>query len=96
VARVAKPGTRTHLGGAAPTPSRIVYVGLPASLLTQAVDSAQISDKAYLALRQGAHAIAEHGDRSLSGSADVLSRPVGETGWPRPRCWRSGACRCRS
>ncbi len=58
----------------------VAYVRLPLAVLTGAFGDAPVPGDAYLALRQGNYNVSEHGDRSLAGSADSLSRPVGTTG----------------
>src|SRR5690606_14089559 len=42
--------------------------------------NAQVPEEAYLALRQDGYTVSGHGNTGLSGSADLLSRPVGKTG----------------
>jgi phosphomannomutase/phosphoglucomutase len=79
VVRAVRDGKDSGLGMAVPVQSRLLFVRLPVSLLTGPMDQAQISG-AYLGLRQGAYTLREIGDTGLSGSADALSRPVGETG----------------
>ncbi|GAB2499023.1 phosphomannomutase/phosphoglucomutase [Pseudoxanthomonas sangjuensis] len=80
VARVVREGKQPQLGVAAAAAGHVVYAGLPLALLTDPVAAAAVSDKAYLALRQGNYTVVEHGDNGLSANADVLSRPVGDTG----------------
>ncbi|TMN20112.1 phosphomannomutase/phosphoglucomutase [Pseudoxanthomonas sp. X-1] len=72
-------GKDTGLALAVPVQSRLLYVRLPVALLTGPVDGAQVAG-AYLGLRQGGFTLREVGDAGLSGVADALSRPVGETG----------------
>ncbi|TAA06707.1 phosphomannomutase/phosphoglucomutase [Pseudoxanthomonas winnipegensis] len=72
-------GTGTGLALAVPVQNRLLYVRLPMALLTAPIDGAQVPG-AYLALRQGGFTLREVGDADLSGSADALSRPVGQTG----------------
>ncbi|MFT3755602.1 MAG: phosphomannomutase/phosphoglucomutase [Pseudoxanthomonas sp.] len=79
--RAVMDGKRAQLGVAALLPSQQhIYVVLPLAPLTEAVEQASISNKTYLALRQGGYTVAERGDGQLSSSADALSRPIGETG----------------
>lgn len=85
VARVGKEGGQSRLLVAAPasarSPSAYVAVArLPLSRLTAAFDSASLDDASYLALRQGDVSVAERGDTALAVRAEVLSKPVGETG----------------
>ena len=80
VARVVGSGSSRVLGVAAAGPGVVVYAGLPLSTLTDSLDGAGASDRSYLALRQGGYTVHEVGDTSLSGAADALSRPLGDTG----------------
>lgn len=79
VVRAVRDGKDTGLGMAVPVSSRLLYVRLPITLLTGALDQARVSD-AYLGLRQGDYTLREIGQTDLSGSADALSRPVGSSG----------------
>ena len=79
VVRAVRDGKESGLGMAVPVQSRLLYVRLPVSLLTGPMDQARISGT-YLGLRQGAYTLREVGQTALAGSADALSRPVGETG----------------
>ena len=79
VVRAVRDGKDAGLGMAVPVQSRLLFVRLPVSLLTAPMDQAQIPGT-YLALRQGGYTLREVGETSLSGSADALSRPIGETG----------------
>ncbi|WP_231472339.1 phosphomannomutase/phosphoglucomutase [Pseudoxanthomonas suwonensis] len=83
-AMVVRDDGKPALGVAAPVAvsgaPAVVYVRLPLGVITAAVEQAPVPDGAYLALRQGNYNVAERGDGSLGGSADVLSREVGKTG----------------
>ncbi|WDS35526.1 phosphomannomutase/phosphoglucomutase [Pseudoxanthomonas sp.] len=79
VVRSVRDGKDSGLGMAVPVQSRLLFVRLPVNLLTAPMDQAAIPGT-YLALRQGGFTLREVGETALSGSADALSRPVGETG----------------
>ena len=82
VAGVVREDNRVALGLAAPAllgqERAVAYVRMPLAVLTAGLDAAPVPDGTYLALRQGSYNIAERGDRSMAGVADVLSRPVGQ------------------
>jgi len=84
VATVVRDADRIALGVAAPVrlgqDAAVAYVRLPLGVLTAATEAAAVPDGAYLALRQGNYNVLERGDAGLGGSADVLSRPVGQEG----------------
>ncbi len=80
VARVVGNGSSRTLGVAAAGPGVVVYSTLPLSVLTESVDGAGVSGRAYLALRQGGYTVHQVGDAALAGAADTLSRPLGNTG----------------
>ena len=80
VARVVGNGARRELGIAAVSPGQVIYANLPLSALTDSVDRAKGSGKAYLALRQGSYTVHEVGNAGLAAGAEALSRPVGDTG----------------
>lgn len=79
VVRAVRDGRHNGLGLAVPVQSRLLYVGLPMGLLTGPIEQAPVSDT-YLGLRQGSYTLREVGQVALAGSADALSRPVGDTG----------------
>jgi phosphomannomutase/phosphoglucomutase len=85
VARVGKDGGQSRLLVAAPAPagaapSYVAVARLPLSRLTAAFDSAPLDTDSYLALRQGEVSVAERGNAALAVRAEVLSKPVGDTG----------------
>ncbi len=84
VAAVVRDAGGARLGVAAPATlggvPAVVYVRLPLAKLTAVLDQAAVPGGTYLALRQGGYNVAERGDGSLAGSADVLSRQVGKAG----------------
>ncbi|GAB2665230.1 phosphomannomutase/phosphoglucomutase [Arenimonas aestuarii] len=57
----------------------VVYVRLPLDTLVGPLQSAQLSDSGYLALRQGRHNVFERGDLELASSAEFGSVPVAGT-----------------
>ncbi len=84
-ARVGKDDGKTHLLLAAPaTPGKgaayVAVARLPLSRLTVALDGADLDDSAYLALRQGEVSVVELGDTALASRAEILAKPVGDTG----------------
>ena len=85
VARVGREDGAPALLVAAPVPAgaQPAYVAvarLPLVRLTAVFDSVSLDADSYLALRQGEVSVAERGNAALATSAEVLSRPVGETG----------------
>ena len=80
VARVVGNGAKRELGIAAVAPGQVIYANLPLSALTESIDSADVSGKAYLALRQGSYTVHQVGNAGLAEGAEALSRPVGDTG----------------
>src|SRR5690606_4173512 len=84
VAAVVREGKITALGLAAPAQlggeDAVAYVRVPLGVLTAGFAGAPVPEGAYLALRQGTYNVTEHGDLGMAGSADVLSRPVGQSG----------------
>ncbi|GAB2629611.1 phosphomannomutase/phosphoglucomutase [Novilysobacter erysipheiresistens] len=44
------------------------------------VATAAVGDATYLALRQGSHSVVERGDAGLAGAAEVLAKPVPDSG----------------
>ncbi|HZF97435.1 MAG TPA: phosphomannomutase/phosphoglucomutase [Pseudoxanthomonas sp.] len=80
VARVVGSGGKRELGVAAPAAGYVVYGNLPLDALTDVFERVDVSDRAYLALRQGGHTVYEKGDTGLSGVAESLARPLGDGG----------------
>ncbi|HEX7801139.1 MAG TPA: phosphomannomutase/phosphoglucomutase [Pseudoxanthomonas sp.] len=80
VARVVREGKQSRLGLAAPAGDRVAYLVVPLTLLTGSLDQAAVPAQAYVAIRQGGYTIHEAGDRGLTGGAESLARPIGETG----------------
>ncbi len=85
VARVVKDGGQSRLLVAAPTKvgAQTAYVAvarLPLARLTAAFDAVALDDDSYLALRQGDVSVAERGDPALAVRAEVLSKPVADSG----------------
>lgn len=58
---------------------QVLLAALPATRLTAPLAAAQLPGNTYLALRQGSHALAEHGRSELSGSAEAMARRVDGT-----------------
>ena len=54
----------------------VAYVRLPLSLAIDAIQSANVEDGSYLALRQGNYTVLERGDVRLSNVAEALSAKV--------------------
>jgi phosphomannomutase/phosphoglucomutase len=80
VARVAKDGG-PKLVLAAPARAGaslagIAYVRLPLQIATSAIQSVDVDDASYLALREGNYSILERGDTRLSNVAEALSAKV--------------------
>jgi phosphomannomutase/phosphoglucomutase len=80
VARVVGVGGKRELGIAAPAGTYVVYGNLALDALTGVLDRADVSDRAYIALRQGSHTVYERGETGLAGGAEALARPLGDTG----------------
>jgi len=59
----------------------VAYVRLPLKAAAAAVESAQVADESYLALRQGGFSVVERGDTKLGNGAEVLAVPVPNTDW---------------
>ena len=57
----------------------VVYVRLPLETVVGPLQSAQLSDDAYLALRQGRHNVFQRGDLALASSAEFGAVPVAGT-----------------
>src|SRR5690606_28094254 len=57
----------------------IAYLLLPVSVATGALESINVADDSYLALRQGSYTILERGDTSLSGTAEAMSVAIGDS-----------------
>ncbi|HVR80876.1 MAG TPA: phosphomannomutase/phosphoglucomutase [Luteimonas sp.] len=80
VARIARDGAAALVVAA---PARVgerligvAYVRLPLTLVTDAVQAANIGDDSYLALRQGNYTVLERGDATLAGTAEALATKV--------------------
>jgi phosphomannomutase/phosphoglucomutase len=80
IARIAKVGAAALLVAA---PARVgdrlvgvAMVRLPLGLATDALQSANIGDDSYLALRQGNFVVLERGDTELAGSAEALAAKI--------------------
>lgn len=54
----------------------VAYVRLPLQKVTAVLESADVSDDSYLALRQGGFSALERGDTSLAGGAEALAAKV--------------------
>jgi phosphomannomutase/phosphoglucomutase len=84
VAAVVKDEGQPRLAVAAPVhlgeKSAVAYVRLPLAALNAAIEQAGAPASTYLGLRQGSYTVVQTGNKSLSESADVLSRPVASTG----------------
>jgi phosphomannomutase/phosphoglucomutase len=80
VARVVREGKHSQLGLAAPAGQGVAYLVVPLTLLTGSLDQAGVPAQAYVAIRQGGYTIREAGDPTLSGGAESLARPIGESG----------------
>ena len=80
VARVVREGKQSQLGLAAPAGQGVAYLVVPLTLLTGSLDQAGVPAQAYVAIRQGGYTIREAGDPTLSGGAESLARPIGESG----------------
>ena len=80
VARVVGDSNHRELGLAAPVAGQVAYANLPLSVLTAPLDQAAVAGAAYLGLRQGGHSVYQVGNLGLSGGAEALSRPVGNSG----------------
>jgi phosphomannomutase/phosphoglucomutase len=80
VARVVREGKQSQLGLAAPAGDGVAYLVVPLTLLTGSLDQAAVPAQGYVAIRQGGYTIHEAGDRALTGGAESLARPIGETG----------------
>ncbi|HET6395576.1 MAG TPA: phosphomannomutase/phosphoglucomutase, partial [Pseudoxanthomonas sp.] len=84
VAAVVRDEGQVRLGVAAPVQlagaPAVAYARLPLGVLTAGFEQAAVPAEAYLALRQGNHSVFERGNAGLAGSADALSRPIGQTG----------------
>ena len=57
----------------------VVYVRLPLATVTGPLESADISEGAYLALRQGRHSVFERGNTELANGAEFGAVPVAGT-----------------
>ena len=57
----------------------VVYVRLPLATVTGPLESAEMSDGAYLALRQGRHSVFERGNTELANGAEFGAVPVAGT-----------------
>lgn len=81
VARAIHENAQPRMGLAAAVPQGVVFVSLPLSQLTVGIDQAGVSDKGYLALRQGSHNVHQRGNTSLADGGEVLAHAVGDTGF---------------
>ncbi|BCT92378.1 hypothetical protein LYSHEL_14020 [Lysobacter helvus] len=59
----------------------VAYVRMPLALATGALDSANVDDASYLALRQGSFSVVERGDKTLASGAEVRATPIRGTQW---------------
>jgi phosphomannomutase/phosphoglucomutase len=86
VAWVVRDGGNARLGLAAPALvgqalAGVAYVRLPLTRATAAIESANVDEDSYLALRQGSHSVIERGDKGLASGAESLSTPVPGSDW---------------
>ncbi|MGH8085977.1 MAG: phosphomannomutase/phosphoglucomutase [Lysobacter sp.] len=58
----------------------VALVQLEPKPITGPVALAAVGDATYLALRQGTHSVVERGDAGLAGAAEVLAKPVPDSG----------------
>jgi phosphomannomutase / phosphoglucomutase len=58
----------------------VVYVQLPLTELTTALDTIGLADDTYLALRQGSMTLWERGDQSYANSAERMSAGIADSG----------------
>jgi len=54
----------------------VAYVRLPLQKVTSVLESAEVSDDSYLALRQGGYSALERGDTGLAGGAEALAAKI--------------------
>ncbi len=84
VARVVRDNGGPRFSLAAPVQlqgnAAVVYIRQPMTRLTTVFDAIDTPSRAFLGLRQGGFTIVQKGNSELGGGADVLARPVGETG----------------
>ena len=80
VARIAKDGgPKLVLAAPARVGDRLIgvaYVRLPLTMATEGVQSVNVDDGSYLALREGNYSVIERGDTSQSNAAEALSVKV--------------------
>ncbi|MFC3814357.1 phosphomannomutase/phosphoglucomutase [Lysobacter sp. GCM10012299] len=54
----------------------VAYVRLPLQKVTSVLESAEVSDDSYVALRQGGYSALERGDTGLAGGAEALAAKI--------------------
>lgn len=82
--RIVRADGGQHLGVAAPVllaeVPAVAYVRVPITGIETIFASSGVPASAYLALRQGTHQVIQQGDGALSGGAEAMARPVGNSG----------------
>ncbi|KAF1712695.1 phosphomannomutase [Pseudoxanthomonas kalamensis DSM 18571] len=79
VARMISEDGQPALGVAAVAGDRLVLMKLAPSVVTDALDRAPVPGGTYVGLRQGGYTLTQKGNTSLSGGAESLARPVGDS-----------------
>jgi phosphomannomutase/phosphoglucomutase len=77
-------GARLALAAPAKVGDRVAgvaYVRFPLSRVSGPVESAQVADDSYLALRQGGFSVIERGDKQLASGAEALAAQVPGATW---------------
>ena len=78
-ARLVRTAGRQWLALAAPVMGKVAYAELPMARMQASVESPNLPDGSYLALRQGSSSVFERGDSGLSGAAEALAVKVPES-----------------